>query len=278
MLLTTPSSIRKGVRPFVSALGLTFAALAAAATTASASLIGYYPFDGNTNDTSGRGNNPTAGTVGGYVTGYQGQAASFNATNSNHLELPINVSPSLMPNLTMGAWVSTTTAALGGILSADDSSPGDYDRHLGIDNRNLQGASTGSLGYAAFGGGNDNSHVLNSGIAPTAAFTFLAVRYTPTTVTLFVGNQMYTLNATPTDLNQFPQLWVGKNPSYDSYFTGAVDNVFVFDQALTDTQVNSIRTNGVLSVVPEPGTYAVCGSFLAAFALVRRRTRKARAC
>ena len=248
------------------------ALLLASGGMAKAGLIGFYNFDGTTNDVSGSNHNPVAGTISGYTAGFEGQAGIFNGA-SNRLQLPIDVSPSVMPALTMGAWVSAiATTGRRAILSADDALPGDYDRQIGIDNR-VGGATTGTYAYSAFAG--SNTGVISSGQAVVPVWTFVAARYVGTSVTLFVNGQSFSGSDTNADPVQFSQLWIGKNPSFDSYFSGYIDNAFVFDQALTDADVSSIQTGGesailALAAVPEPATVAV-GLLCLGVGLVRRR-------
>ena len=139
-------------------------------------------------------------------------------------------------------------------MSADDTSPANFDRQIGLDTR----GSGGTLTYSAFAGATQG--VLSTNDTLTSNFTFVAARYDGTNVTLFVdGNQITGLDDTDSDATHHPTLRVGKNPFFDQFFDGAIDNAFVFDEALTDAQINDIRANGstaILSIssIPEPST------------------------
>lgn len=267
---TLPQSVRRSLCASATALTLVLSS-----GTASAGLIALYDFNGTTNDVSGNNKNPVSGTISGYASGVQGQAGVFNGS-TNRLQLPINVSPSLMHSLTMGVWVSALEANnRTGIMSADDNSPANFDRQIGIDNRRLLGSGGPALySYSAFGGG--STGVLASGVSASSTFTFLAARYDGSTVTLFVDGQSFTTNdATDDDAIEYPQLWIGKNPSFDSSFQGSLDNAFVFDEALSDGQIEAIRTGGASAImavaVPEPATTAVAAGCMAVTFLRRRR-------
>ena len=75
------------------------------AAAAQADLVGLWHLDGNTNDSSGKGNDGTIiGTLS-YVTGYSGQALAFDG-GSNYVDCGND--PSLKPvtNMTIAMWVN----------------------------------------------------------------------------------------------------------------------------------------------------------------------------
>jgi hypothetical protein len=54
--------------------------------------------------------------------------------------------------------------------------------------------------------------------------------------------------------NGLDYIHIGGNPTYGEYFEGYIDNVFIFDWALSPKEINYIRRNrasGVLSL-PRP--------------------------
>ena len=70
-------------------------------------LVGLYLFDGDLTDASGN-ERPSAlpkrhGVT--FVPGREGKAARFNPNAKSFIDLPIDVRPSAMPKVTMGAWV-----------------------------------------------------------------------------------------------------------------------------------------------------------------------------
>lgn len=46
---------------------------------------------------------------------------------------------------------------------------------------------------------------------------------------------------------------VGQNPGFNEFLTGLVDNVFVYNQSLSSSEIATIRSNGFASV-PEPNS------------------------
>ncbi len=94
-----------------------------------ATLIAYYPFEGDANDASGNGYNGTV--YGATLTnfGHSGQAYYFDGSN-DYIDVPLNINPSNYPQLTMGAWVKADSDVnWGTIISHDD---GGFDRTINI--------------------------------------------------------------------------------------------------------------------------------------------------
>ncbi|MEM7246527.1 MAG: LamG-like jellyroll fold domain-containing protein [Acidobacteriota bacterium] len=205
------------------------------AGSAHAELIGHYTFEGTTDDVSGNGNHPNAGAITGYAPGHEGMGAVFDGIN-DFLQLPINISPNVMTELTMGAWVrSDVTSGNRAVLSADDADPGNFDRTLGMDTRP-------SNRYSAFIGSGVGV-LQDTEPVDTANFVFVAVRYDGTTATLFVDDR--TVDATDNtdgDPTHHPTTWIGKNPNFDLFFDGIIDEVFLYDEALTDEELMAVQS------------------------------------
>ena len=242
-------------------------ALAAAmcfATTAHAGLLGFYSFDAGTAvDLSGNGNH---GTLGGGVaaptftaSGFEGGA--FNFDGNDFIDLPININFSNLPNLTMGAWVNADLLGTRETILSHDT--GSFDRTLTMDDRGS------AAGYSAFTG----TGVGFGGTATVGLWTFVAVVYDGTTVTVDVGGTRtsYTDN---TDLDVGETFTrVGQNPGFLlETFNGSIDNVFFYDMALSGAQLDAIRRGGAAAIVPEPGSLSLFG--LSALALIWMRRKR----
>jgi hypothetical protein len=230
-----------------------------------ADLMAFYTFEGNANDVSGHDNH---GTVQGatLAAGYEGQAYDFDG-NSDYIGIPMDIDPTAMPYLTMGAWANTDAVnAIRAVISNDD---GGYDRNLNIDNR---GEGSGYR-YSAFTGGGVVS--AGSDPAPVGTWVFVAARYSQSDnkLTLDVGTDRITVT-TNLDMVSYNPARIGSNPGFGEYFDGRIDNVFIYDEILSDERIDQIRQGGAGSIVPESATFVLFGVGLAALA-VWWRTRRA---
>jgi len=207
-----------------------------------ARIAAFYPFDGDANDAGTAGNDPTYVHNISYGTGHDGQAAVFDG--SGYIDIPVDIGASSAPEITFGAWVDAgADSQRQAILSHDNCC---FDRQLGIDNRTMDGGTAG-WSWAAFAGDYGNE-VLNSGaeIKTDGSWQFVAVRYDGSEVTLFVDDQAFVANDRTADGESLAR--IGGNPNYDHYFQGKIDNLFLYTDALTDTEIRHIRDFGAATL------------------------------
>ncbi|MBL0870159.1 MAG: LamG domain-containing protein [Phycisphaerales bacterium] len=221
--------------------------LAGLASCAQAQVLALYNFDDPSfADISGNGRNPTLNSgVTFAASGYEGGSAFFNGVSS-YLEIPLNINPSVVPQLTMGCWVRVDDDFNGPIrqfLSHDD---GGFDRSLGID---FRGSATG---YSAFTG----TGVIGGTPVVANQWTFVAVVYDQTagTVTLHVNGTSVSTNSTAGSGWSFTR--IGTNPSFNEFYGGQIDNVFFIGRALTPGEITTIREGGI-NAIPTPGAGAM---------------------
>ena len=208
-----------------------------------ASLLGYYPFEGNLNDASGNANNASSlqnpGQVS-FVAGFRGQSADINdpdATGNNTggtVNLPFNADPGSMAQITFGGWVNVEdTTGFRGFMASDN---GGWDRGMNTQNGNWSIAS---------GNGSDPDNQPGPAVN-VGSWEYVVGTFDGTTASMYVGSAAA---ATPTTIlttnednaggGAEPTIEIGR---YDNQeLNGLVDDMFVFGDALNAHEVNAIR-------------------------------------
>lgn len=201
-------------------------ALAQAPPTGTPGLVAYYPFDGDARDYSGNGNHGTnSGAV--FVPGRKGQALKFDGVN-NYVSAPLNINPDVMPQMTMVAWVKADKVS-GTVISHDN---GDFDRTIDIDFRG------GGTGWSAFSG---SGAVLGYHPVTIGEWVFTAAVYDQNAkkVRLHVDDAVYEKAGTLGPGWQY--INIGRNPSFGGYFSGAIDEVRIYNYALSPSEIAALR-------------------------------------
>ena len=198
-------------------------------------LVGAWAFDEGagttTADASGRGN---AGTVTGAswtTQGRYGNALSFNGSSSM-VRVADSASLDLTTAMTLSAWIRPTASQSGWrtILQRETDA-----YFLNASN------STGPLrpsGGGTFGG---NTQFLSGPTAsPVNAWTHVALTYDGATLQLFVNGTQVASRATTGAIQATDNpLWIGGNNPYGEYFQGLIDEVRVYDRALTQADIQA---------------------------------------
>jgi hypothetical protein len=196
-----------------------------------AELLGLYSFEGSApdalDDYYGYANPVSTPTNVSLASGYEGQAASFSGTGS--IELPINISPGINPNLTIGGWFKPSSTGNRAAFGHDN---GGWDRG------------------ATLAGGNwriPGSQNWDSGIpVDTSDWQFVAVAYSGnTSAKLYVDTDTYT-KAPHNAGGGRPSLAVGAYNHVGTWnYQGLVDNFFVINDTLSDSDIATIRSGGL---------------------------------
>lgn len=210
--------------------------------SANAQLLGFYEFDGDVTDSSGNGINGSGGGV--YATGNRGQALDISGTANRYAILPIDTSPGVAPKITFGGWVYTTSdQAYQTIIQQD----GDWARKIVVDDR---GPTFPIDGFGAFNGYTDAGGLTGFQLAEptvgqTGTWKFVAAVYDNTTSTTIAWSD--TNKSTSTDsftrisAGGRDDLHVGSIAGSFEAFQGQIDDVFVFNGALSDAQIATLR-------------------------------------
>ena len=203
-------------------------------------LLAFYRFEGDPADASGNGRH---GTITGnplVVPGFlHGWAYSFNGS-TDYITAPLNINPDQYPRLTMGCWAKKASLwPLQQLLTHDD---GSFDRAIGIDFRG------NGIGWSAFCG--PVGQVLGASPAILGQWTFVAAVYDQVakTVRFQVDDMVFTKEDVFMGAGQ-DRLFIGASPAFSVFFSGAIDNVFVFGDALTDQQLTYIRSGGAQAIM-----------------------------
>lgn len=213
-------------------------------------LIGYYPFCSNANDASGNGNN---GTVHGATLttdrfGNTNSAYSFNGT-SNYISVSDQASLRLSnTDFTISAWVYETSLAPAqdAIVTkrAPSGSGNGYILNIAGNNQ-----PTPELINFQVSGGFD-PHAYSGSTVLLNAWQHIVVTYTLSSQTIKIylnGVLNSTTSGIPSpNAATSNDLWIGNDVAGGQYsFHGKIDDVFIFNRAISAAEVNSLYTNSV---------------------------------
>ncbi len=248
--LTANTTYRYQVRAVDAAGNLSAYSSIATATTPDApiipaGLVGAWAFNegaGTTAaDSSGTGNQGTL--VGGATWSAQGRyggALSFNGS-TGLVRVADSASLNLTTAMTLSAWIRPTANQSGWrtILQKQTDA---YFLNASNDTGALRPSGGGTFG-------DSTSFVTGTTASPLNTWTHVAMTYDGTTQRLYVnGTQVATRATTGTIQVTSNPLWIGGNQPYGEYFTGLIDEVRVYNRALTATDIQSDMN------APAPGT------------------------
>ena len=220
-------------------------------TTASApstGLVAAYSFNegsGSTvHDSSGNGNNGTISNATWSTAGKYGDALVFNGTNAL-VTIPDAASLHLTTGMTLEAWVdpSTVTSAWRDVI------------YKGNDDYFLESTSTKSK-YPAAGATVGTSDVATYGTTALTAstWTFLTETYNGSALDLYVnGTLVSSLAQTGNIATSTNPLQIGGDSIYGQYFAGTIDQVRIYNGALTAAQITS-DMNAAITTQPTAPT------------------------
>jgi hypothetical protein len=181
-------------------------------------------------DVSGNNNGTMGSTVTRIATGKFGGALVFNGTNTL-VTIPNSASLQLTTGMTLEAWVnpSAATSAWRDVI------------YKGNDNYYLSATSTSS-GKPAGGGtfGATTVETFGATILPVNTWTHLAVTYDGATLRLYVnGAQVSSLARTGNLLTSTNPLQIGGDSIYGQFFQGMIDEVRVYNRALSQAEIQT---------------------------------------
>jgi hypothetical protein len=209
-----------------------------AAVAPSGSPIGWWKFDNNTNDSAGT-NHGTANGSPGYTTGMDGQAISFDGVDDYVSVVGVGISGAAPRTIAGWAKADVTemndwTNVFG--FTGPSGSGGHFDiEHVG----NTNSSTHGYYGVHMYGDEYD--------IMPVDLdWHHLAATYDGTTVYFYgdggrMGSATYAID-TPDTVN------IGKREDNTNFFPGSVDDVRIYDYALSSSEIFSLAEGSPLDL------------------------------
>src|SRR3989344_3626829 len=206
-----------------------------------AGLVGCWSFDGsftNAPDCSGNNNIGTLTNGPTKTVGKVGQAMSFDGSN-DYVNVSHNAALDITGNLTLSAWIKKdTNAGADGIIGKG----GCYNM---ICPYSLRSCGTGPIIFAINDGTAGQNDVVTSSVLNLNTWYYVTAVRSGNNVSLYINGQ---LNAGPTAQSKTPTasgdalsigVADGGNPT-DAPFDGSIDEVRVYDRALTSSEVERL--------------------------------------
>ena len=220
-------------------------------------LVAAYAFDEGTGttaaDLSGNGN---TGTLGGGVTWtnlarYGASACSFNGSSAGYLTIANAPGLELSNRMTLEAWVYPTThkGSWVDVIYKGNNGGDDYF----LDSEDGSGSSTPAMGSHSWG---PSDHLSAPAALPVNTWSYLSATYDQTNVRLYVNAvQVAVTNKTvPLQVTTDP-LYIGGDPGNapSQCFVGMIDEVRLYDVALTAAQIQTDMNTPVGDLPSAPG-------------------------
>jgi chitodextrinase len=165
-----------------------------------------------------------------------GNALSFNGSNAR-VDVADAASLHLTSGLTLEAWVNpaAVSSAWRDVI------------YKGNDNYYLEGTSSNAgnpAGGGTFGGANANAYGASS--LPVGSWSYLALTYEGSALRLYVnGSLMSTQAAAGAIATSSNALQIGGDSIWGQYFNGLIDEVRIYNLALTAAQIQTDMTTAV---------------------------------
>jgi chitodextrinase len=181
-------------------------------------------------DVSGNGNNGTITSATWSTQGKFGGALSFNGSSSI-VRVASSASLNLSSAMTLSAWINPS-ASQSGWRTIVQKETDAYFLNAG-NNSPLQPAGGGTFAGATQWLSGPTANPLNT-------WTHVALTYDGTILRLYVnGTQVTTQAAGGTIQATSNPLWIGGNSPYGEFFQGLLDDVRVYNRALTQTEIQT---------------------------------------
>jgi len=217
--------------------------------TNNANLVAYYPFDINANDQSGHANNlgcSSVSTCPGLTTGKISKAYNFDGVNDQYTDS--STSSLDINQYSTSAWIKTSNkqGRMTIVEFTKSSANGNNRRGIAISGNN-------NLGKPIIYYGNDKMKIGNTGDLRDGNWHHIVVIYDSTDSSMYVDGVSATLGAEDTtNSGSFSsQLKIGNSltSQENSYFNGTIDDVRIYNKALTSNEVLELYNYEILNCI-----------------------------
>ena len=219
-------------------------------------LIARYAFDGNANDSSGNANHATTTGSPTFVAGKYGSAMDLSGT-AQYAMLPAGIMAGVT-NFTIAVWVNWGGGAA-------------WQRIFDFGNDTTQymfltpGSGSGTLRFAVTTNGGGAEQIVQTSPLPAGQWEHVAVTFSGSTARLYTNGVLAAASAvtiTPASFN--PALNnLGASQYPDPLFNGRLDEMYIYNYALSDTEITRLMNNlPPPPVMPTSISAALAGNIL----------------
>jgi hypothetical protein len=192
-------------------------------------VVAWWPGDGNLLNLVGP-SGVMQGSVG-YAPGMVGEAFRFSGSLQS-VSTELDVQPSALPTTTWEAWVFPTKVKAPARQHVFSGDGGGYGRSALIE--------AGTTNFAVFTGG----PVWQPTSVSTNEWQHIAVIFTPTNIYFYKNGVGFSYGKAPSGQSSSQKLAIGRNPGNGEYFTGDIDEVTIYNRALTESEIQAIYNAG----------------------------------
>lgn len=196
-------------------------------------LIGYWDFNNNSNDNSGKGHVGFAYNGASYTTDQRfGSSATFDGVNDYILVTGYDEFSPITDSYTICGWVKPGTPSSAGTLFGYGDSTNDNRVDIGIGTDNTLRATSGN-----------NSAGVNpgaSGSITIGSWSQFCYIYNAGTRSLYINNVLQTGTSTPGTSALPGQIVFGARNTGATFYNGSIDNFMIFKRVLSEAEMQTL--------------------------------------
>ena len=200
-------------------------------------LVGHWTFDEGSGSTAldSSGNN-SSGTISGpsWATGRIGSALSFDGSN-DYVRVPYKSNLQLYnSSFTFSSWIKSTDSDEGMIVVRDSGNNTYNEWYFGLNHNNLNG------NLSIWDG--SNWHATSSANVNDGGWHMATITYDGSVIRMYKdGNLVATTSSVTTNYSSTDDIYIGgRNPALPRYFNGVIDDVRVYNRALSASDISEL--------------------------------------